>query len=201
MKRLTSALRLVAIALPALVAISTGLAQDIDETEKARLIHAAERGNAQAQFELGARYRGGREGFERNSTEAVRWYRRGRRPLPVPPACARRHVPGRHRRSEELRGRLQVVRHRSALAPEPPALRACLRGVEHLGHGGRETGEQGRGSLAATGVHAVLGVAVRAELEHGDGLVAGIDDPSTPECPPRRSRSSCRPDPVPGDPG
>ena len=76
MKRLTSALRLVAIALPALVAIGTGLAQDIDETEKARLIHAAERGNAQAQFELGARYRGGREGFERNSTEAVRWYRR-----------------------------------------------------------------------------------------------------------------------------
>ena len=117
MKRLIRALRLVAVALLALVAIGTGLAQDIDETEKARLIHAAERGNAQAQFELGSRYRGG------------------------------------HRRSQELRGRLQVVRHRSALAPEPPALRACLRGVEHLGHGGRESGEQRRGGLAATGVH------------------------------------------------
>ena len=74
-------------------AIGTGLAQDIDETEKARLIHAAERGNAQAQFELGTRYRGG------------------------------------HRRSQELRGRLQVVRHRSALAPEPPR-RPRIRGAE-----------------------------------------------------------------------
>ena len=70
-----------------------------------------------------------------------------------------------------------------------------LRGVEHLGHGGRESGEQRRG----TGVHAVLGVAIRAELEHGWSR-RGDRRPSTPECPPRRSRSACRPDPVPGDP-
>ena len=126
MKRLIRALRLVAVALLALVAIGTGLAQDIDETEKARLIHAAERGNAQAQFELGTRYRGG------------------------------------HRRSQELRGRLQVVRHRSALAPEPPALRA-VSGA--LGHGGCESGR--RGGLAATGVHAVLGVALSHPWSRG----------------------------------
>ena len=58
-----------------------------------------------------------------------------------------------------------------------PRLRACLRGVEYLGHGGRETGEQRRLGLAAADVHAVLGVAIRAQLEHRDGLVAGIDDP------------------------
>lgn len=83
MKRLSRTLRLVAVALVVLLAAGTGLAQDgadmgpeHDPEETARLIQAAEAGDAESQLHLGTMFACGFGGMEKSTTEAVAWFRR-----------------------------------------------------------------------------------------------------------------------------
>ena len=53
---------------------------DVGELDVAQLRVLAERGEADAQSELGRRYEAGRDGVERDHSEAVSWYRRAAEP-------------------------------------------------------------------------------------------------------------------------
>ena len=66
-------LRPVAVALLA-SAVAVGCARGTDSTEE--LTHAAELGNAEAQFQLGFMYASGFGDFEEDDAEALRWHRR-----------------------------------------------------------------------------------------------------------------------------
>lgn len=67
-------LRRVAVALMATVAAGTGFARGTGSVEE--LVRAAERGDAQAQFDLGFLYATGIGVFEADSAEALTWHRR-----------------------------------------------------------------------------------------------------------------------------
>ena len=67
-------MRPVAFALLAAVAVVIGCAHETDSTEE--LTHAAELGDAVAQFQLGLMYASGFGDFEEDDAEALRWYRR-----------------------------------------------------------------------------------------------------------------------------
>ena len=83
MKRLGRSLRLVVVALLALLAAGTGLAQDAagmwpehDPEEIDRLVQSAEGGDAEAQLHLALMYACGFGGMEQSATEALIWFRR-----------------------------------------------------------------------------------------------------------------------------
>lgn len=67
-------LRRVAVVLMATMAASAGFARGTDSVEE--LVRIAERGDAQAQFDLGFMYATGISHFEVDDAEAVTWYRR-----------------------------------------------------------------------------------------------------------------------------
>ena len=83
MTRLTRTLRLVAVAVPALLAAGTGLAQaaagrglEHDPDEVDRIVQSAEGGDAEAQLHLALMYARGFGGMEQSTTEALVWFRR-----------------------------------------------------------------------------------------------------------------------------
>lgn len=67
-------LRRVAVAVLASVAAVTGFAHDTDSVEE--LTRAAERGDAESQFDLGFMYSSGFGDFEEDDAEALKWYQR-----------------------------------------------------------------------------------------------------------------------------
>ena len=67
-------LRCIAAALLASVVVGTGFAHDTESMEE--LTRAAERGNAESQFDLGFMYATGFGDFEADRAEALTWYRR-----------------------------------------------------------------------------------------------------------------------------
>ncbi|MCY4374090.1 MAG: SEL1-like repeat protein [Spirochaetaceae bacterium] len=56
------------------MAAVTGIAHETDSVEE--LTRAAERGDAEAQFQLGFMYASGFGDFDEDEAEALRWYRR-----------------------------------------------------------------------------------------------------------------------------